>query len=48
MDFVEEMAVNEPLNARTLGLSTAISKPELNAERWNAMGREPPKVSLKI
>lgn len=48
MDFVEEMAVNEPLNAKTLGLSTAISEPELNEERWAAMKREPPKVSLKI
>ena len=45
MDFVEEMAVNEPLNAKTLGLSTARSQPELNRERWAAMKREAPKVS---
>ena len=39
MDFVEEMAIREPLNAKSLGLSTARNSLELNRERWKAMGQ---------
>lgn len=48
MELVEDMACQEPLCARSLGLSTARSAPEINRERWRAMGKEPPKVSFTL
>lgn len=45
MDAVEAMATNPPLNARVLALSTVANEYEGKAERWAALGREPPKLS---
>jgi hypothetical protein len=44
MDACEHMAVSEPLNAKTLALSTVSNEYDGKDERWKALGREPPKV----
>lgn len=46
MDAVEKMAISEPLNARVLALSTVANEYAGKKERWEALGREPPVVSL--
>jgi hypothetical protein len=46
MDAVENMAIAEPLCAKTLSLSTVASEYEDKEERWTALGREPPQVGL--
>jgi GNAT superfamily N-acetyltransferase len=47
MDAVETMATSEPLCAKTLALSTATSDCSTE-EKWDALGRNPPKVCLMI
>ena len=48
MNAVESMAIAEPLCAKTLALSTVASEYESKEERWTALGREPPQVSVYI
>jgi hypothetical protein len=48
MDAVESMAISEPLCAKTLALSTVARDYEGKHERWEALGRDPPKVGLMI
>jgi ribosomal protein S18 acetylase RimI-like enzyme len=44
MDAVENMAISEPLCAKTLALTTVASVYDGKDERWKALGRDPPKV----
>jgi len=46
MDAVENMAISEPLCAKTLALSTVANEYDDKEERWAALGRDPPKVGL--
>jgi hypothetical protein len=44
MDAVESMANSEPLCAKTLALSSVSRESNERGEKWEALGREPPKV----
>lgn len=44
-DAVEHMAISEPLNAKTLVLSTVANEYEGRDEKWAAFGRIAPKIS---
>ena len=48
MGAVESMAISEPLHAKTLALSTMARDYEGKHERWEALGKDPPKVGLMI
>ncbi|TVY45472.1 hypothetical protein LOCC1_G004978, partial [Lachnellula occidentalis] len=45
MDLIETLAISEPLNARTLALSTVADDGEGRVEKFKALGREVPSVS---
>lgn len=47
MDLIERLAVSEPLNARTLALSTAAVDGAGRAEKFRAFAREAPRVSTQ-
>lgn len=44
MDAVESMATSEPLSAKTLLLDTSSKENPGMAEKWEALGRDPPAV----
>ncbi|KAH8589295.1 hypothetical protein B0O99DRAFT_523484, partial [Bisporella sp. PMI_857] len=46
MDTVEGMAASEPLNAKTLLILTGAKENYVMGEKWIALGRDPPTVSL--
>ena len=48
MDAVEQTAASKPLCAKTLSLNTLHNVNNTHTEMWEALGREPPKVSLNL
>lgn len=47
MDTVENIAINEPLCAKTLVLKTRSKEKELTSEKWLALGMDPPTFSAQ-